>query len=110
MIDWNSLVTGPVMGVFGEPATFRPAVGAAFPILGTFHEAYASVDLVGGTGVTSVSPAIGVQLSEFPAAPLRKDRVAITPTDLHGGGLYEVKEVQPNGIGGALLMLNRVGN
>jgi hypothetical protein len=110
MIDWDQMVNGPVMSAFGEPATFLPVAGAPFPITGTFHEAYKSVDLVGGMGITSEMPALGVRLSEFPVRPLQKDRVAIVATALHGGGTYVVKEVQPNGIGGALLMLNRVGD
>lgn len=109
MIDWDRMVNGPVMGVFGEPALFQPVIGAAFGIHGTFHEAYKSVDLVGGMGVTSEMPALGVQLSEFPVHPLQKDRVVITATSLHGGGTYVVKEVQPNGVGAAVLLLNLVG-
>jgi hypothetical protein len=109
VIDWDKVVNGSVMGVFGESAVFQPVAGAPFNIHGTFHEAYKSVDLAGGMGITSEMPALGVQLSEFPVTPLQKDRVVITATALHGGGTYAVKEVQPNGIGAALLLLNRVG-
>lgn len=108
MIDWDRMVNGPIMGVFGERASFRPAGGAAFDIRGTFHEAYKSVDLLSGVGMTSEAPALGVRLSEFPAPPLQKDHVVITATSLHDGGTYIVKEVQSNGIGGALLLLNLV--
>lgn len=109
-IDWDKMVNGPVMGVFGEPALFRPASRASFGIHGTFHEAYKSVDLVDGMGMTTEMPALGVQLAEFPVAPLQKDRVVITPTALHGGGTYVVKEVRPNGVGSAVLLLNREGD
>lgn len=54
-------------------------------------------------------PALGVQLFEFEVPPRQKDRVVITPTKLHGGGTYVVKEVQPNGVGLAVLLLNYVG-
>jgi len=110
MIDWDNLLSGPVMGVFGESAVFQPVVGTPFPISGTFHEAYKSLDLAGGTGMTTEAPAIGVLLSDFSAAPKQKDRVVISATALHSGGTYVVKEVQLNGIGGALLLLNRVGD
>jgi len=110
MIDWDKAVNGPVMGVFGEPALFQPVTGTPFGIYGTFHEAYKSVDLAGGMGITSEMPALGVQLSEFLVHPLQKDRVVITATAQHGGGTYAVKEVQPNGVGAALLLLNRTGN
>jgi hypothetical protein len=109
MIDWDKVVNGPVMGVFGEPATFQPAVGAPFTIHGTFHEAYTSVVVADEMAVSTTGPAIGVRLSEFPAPPKQKDRVVITATSLHGGGTYVVKEMRPNGIGGALLLLNYVG-
>ncbi|MET3135531.1 hypothetical protein AAKU55_005842 [Oxalobacteraceae bacterium GrIS 1.11] len=109
-IDWDKLVSGPVMAVFGEAARFLPVAGAPFDIQGAFHEAYKSVDLVGGMGMTSEMPALGVRLADFPARPLQKDRVTIAATGLHGGGTYVVKEVQPNGIGGAVLLLNRMGD
>lgn len=105
-IDWDTMVNGPVMGVFGEPAMFRPATSAPFRIHGTFHESYKSLELAGGMGMTTEIPALGVQLAEFRVPPLQKDRVVITPTALHGGGTYVVKEVQKNGIGGAMLLLN----
>jgi hypothetical protein len=108
MIDWDNTLNGPVMSTFGEQALYQPAAGAAFFIHGTFHEAYKSVEIADGMGITTVSPAIGVQLSEFPVAPSQKDRIVITATGLHGGGTYVVKEVQPNGIGAALLLLNYV--
>lgn len=109
MIDWDKAVNGPVMAAFGEPAQFLPAAGTPFAIHGTFHEAYKSVEFADGMGVATESPAIGVQLSEFPTAPKQRDQVAITATALHGGGTYVVKEVRPNGIGAALLLLNYVG-
>lgn len=110
MFNWDKLVNGPVMSIFGEPATYQPALGMPFTILGTFHEAYKSVDLVGGMGITSESPALGIRLLDFARYPLQKDLVVIPVTALHGGGTYIVKEVQPNGIGGAVLLLNRMGN
>jgi hypothetical protein len=109
MIDWNRMVNGPVMAVFGDQARYQPMAGAAFDIQGTFHEAYKSLDLTGGMGVTTEMPALGVLLSDFPMLPKQKDRVAIKSTALHGGGTFVVKEVQLSGIGGALLLLNYVG-
>lgn len=109
MIDWDRMVNGPVQAQFGESAQFQPVVGVAFGIHGTFHEAYKAVDLVGGTGLTTEMPALGIQLTEFAVMPRQKDRVVITPTKLHGGGTYVVKEVQANGVGLATLLLNYVG-
>lgn len=109
MIDWDKFVNLPIQKVFGELATFQSATGLEFPITGTFHEAYKSLDLSGDTAMTTEVPALGVQLSEFPVKPKQKDLVLITPTSLHGGGTYVVKEVQPNGVGAAVLLLNRMG-
>lgn len=106
MIDWQSLLNAPVMGVFGEAASFQPRAGAAHDIHGTFHEAFKSIDLLGGSDVTSVMPELGVVLSEFQVPPQQGDLIVITPTALHGGGTYVVKEVRPNGIGVAVLLLN----
>ena len=108
-IDWNAHVNVPVMAVFGEPADFQPVVGAAYTIHGTFHEAFQSVSLAGGMDVATTSPALGVNLFEFLSPPLRGDRVVITATAEHGGGTFVVKEVRPNGIGAAILLLNYVG-
>src|SRR5476649_2519635 len=109
MIDWNRMVNTPVMGVFGEEARYLPAGGGGFDVPGTFHEAYKSLDLAGGTGVITERPALGVLLSDFPILPKQKDQVVITATALHAGGTYVVKEVQLSGVGGALLLLNYVG-
>ncbi len=109
MIDWDRMVNGPVQAQFGELAQFQPVVGAAYGIYGTFHEAYKAVDLVGGTGLTTEMPALGVQLAQFTVSPRQKDRVVITATNLHGGGTYVVKEMQANGVGMAILLLNYVG-
>jgi hypothetical protein len=105
-IDWNAHVNRPVMAIFGEPATFQPAAGTPFSISGTFHEAFQSVSLAGGMDVATTSPALGVNLFEFLSPPLRGDRVVIIATAEHGGGTFVVKEVRPNGIGAAILLLN----
>lgn len=107
-IDWNAHVNGPVMAVFGAPANFQPVVGAAFTIHGTFHEAFLSVSIAGGMDAATTSPAIGVNLSEFPTPPLQRDKVVVTATAEHGGGTFTVKEVRPNGVGAAILLLNFV--
>lgn len=106
MIDWGAIVNGPVMGLFGEPVQYLPIAGTPITINGTFHEAYNSVTVADGMPVTTESPALGVNLSDFPVPPRQKDEVTITATALHAGGIYTVKEVQKNGIGGALLLLN----
>jgi hypothetical protein len=108
VIDWDQVVNGPVMEVFGEKHRYKPVAGTPFDVPGTFHEAYSSVTVVNDMAVTTESPALGVNLSSFPAPPRQKDEVTIEATSLHGGGTFTVKEVRPNGIGGVLLLLNKV--
>lgn len=104
MIDWDSLVIGPLMKVFGEPepVRFMPATLAPFGIDGIYDPAYVEVELAGGMGVTSARPVLGVQLSQFASPPLQGDRLTIVRT----GETFLVKEVRPDGHGWAKLMLN----
>lgn len=102
MVDWDSLVLGPVQGVFGEPITFLPAIGAPLSTTGIFDEAYREVDLAGGTAVTTEHPVLGIRTSQFPALPLQGDQV-IVPSR---GKTYVIREVQIDGHGAAKLLLN----
>lgn len=102
MIDWDGKVLGPVMGVFGEAATYAPSVGAPFTVWGVYDEAYRDVDLSGGMGVTSAQPVLGVRLSQFLVAPQQDDVLTILRTN----ETFRVKEVRSDGHGGAKLMLN----
>lgn len=107
MIDWDAVVLKPVIGTLGEPATYRPATGAAFAITVVFDSGFTGVD-AGGLVVTSTSPRVGVRLAEFPASfdaeRAQGDRLTITRTGVN----YVVKEGRPDSHGGARLDLNRV--
>ena len=102
MIDWDKNVLTPLGNVFGELVQFTPAVGAAFQVTGVFDEAYKEVDLAGGMGVTTVTPVVGVRLSQFQNLPRQGDQLTILRT----AATYVVKEVRPDSHGAALLMLN----
>lgn len=85
----------------GEPLTeYVPRIGSAYPIRGVFDKAYVSVDTGGQAPVQSVSPVLGVQLSELRAAVDEGDKVRID------GVLYWITLFQPDGVAGALLKLN----
>lgn len=109
-IDWDSLVIGPVVGVFGEPFTFTPAVSnpssPPYSITGVFDEAYRELDLAGGTAATTEMPVLGVQMSQFPVMPRQGDQALCQRT----GELFVVKEVRIDGHGAAKLMLNYIGD
>lgn len=102
MIDWDKVVVGPSVKVFGEPVQYMPATTAPFPIVGIYDEAYVEVDTTSGMGVTSAKPVLGVQLSQFLMPPEQGDRLVIIRT----GEPFYVKEVRPDSHGAAKLMLN----
>lgn len=102
-IDWDKTVIGPLMGVFGQPATYQPPGGVAFNVSVVYDEAYQELAaLDDGSDLTIETPVVGVQLSEFTTAPEQGGQLTITGT----GEVFLVKQVRPDGRGGAKLMLN----
>jgi hypothetical protein len=102
-IDFDSLVNGPVADTFAEPVIFRPASGGSFPVRGVFDRAYRAVEVTGnGEAVTSVHPCIQVRLSEMPQRPAQGDLWDVPSVALS----FITREVQPDGLGFALLLLN----
>lgn len=113
MIDWDDLVLGPVMGIFGEgqpgdlstwPIYF-PRSGPSFPLAdAVFDREYAdvSIDTDSGGEITARKPVLGVRLSLFPpGSPQQSETVYIPSTGLK----WVVKDVRPDGHGEAKLML-----
>ena len=88
MIDWDGLVLAPLASTFGEPATYTPAGGSPFPIIGVFDEAYHELDLAGGMPVTTAEPVLGVRTAQFASPPQQGDTLTIAPhhRDLRGQG------------------------
>ena len=114
MVDWDGLVLGPCMATFGDTVTYTPAAGQPVQITGVFDEEYLEVTPMGAGpfsstellslgapgGITSARPVLGVQLSQFQVPPVQGDTLVVR------GDSYIVKEVQPDGHGGAKLLLN----
>jgi len=106
-IDWDAKVIGPLENVFGEPATYLPAVGTAYAITGVFDSAYKDVTLIDiGIEANAVQPVLGVRASAFRVPPLQGDAVRITSV----GKLFLVRDVRPDGHGWIKLMLADTGN
>jgi hypothetical protein len=105
MIDWDSVVIGPLMGVFAEPVTYLPLAGGSLSVTGVFDDAYQKEVMFedASTGVTEVSASIGVQLSQFPSPPVQNDKLTIVRT----GTTYIVKQSRVDSRGGARLLLTR---
>jgi hypothetical protein len=104
-IDWDSLVIGPLQGIFGEPVTYMPLAGGSLPISGVFDDAYLKEVMFedATSGVTTVSAVLGVQLSQFAIPPAQNDSLQIVRT----GSTYIVREVRVDSRGGAKLMLTK---
>lgn len=108
MIDWDTIVVGPVTGIFGEPVRYRTVGGVAAPITGVFDEPNADefdiTNLTSGA-VVNLLPVLGVQLSQLAAVgivPLQGDVL----TRASNGRCYQVAKVWEDSHGAARLDLN----
>lgn len=106
MIDWDKIVLTPLMGIFGEPVTYRPYAKQPYQITGIFDDAYLKEVMFedASQGVTEVSAVLGVQLSQFVIPPVQNDQLFVSRIN----ATYVVREVRPDSHGGAKLMLSRV--
>lgn len=86
---------------FGEAVTYWPKESPSFETTGVFDQAHIEVDPSSGMRIQSTTPRLGVRLSQLTAEPGEGDRVQIR------GQVYEVVESQPDGQGGAVLILHR---
>jgi hypothetical protein len=112
-IDWDALVLGPVMAIFGEGVPddaamanwplYTPRGLAGFRLAAAVFDAeYEQVDInADGSTSTSRRPVLGVRVALFPRMPAQNDKVTIPAT----GKTYVVRDVQSDGHGHAKLML-----
>ena len=111
MVDWDNLVHGPLMRVFGDPARvqYTPAGSATITVDGIFDEGARPVRLVDDPDVNEVVPLLGIQLSQFPAGfnprNAKGDRFVITRNGV--STTYVVKDGRPDSHGWALLEATR---
>ncbi len=101
--DLVAVVDRNTREILGGPVTYTPSVGGAVVVNGIFDASYVRVDL-GQIGVSSVGPAVFLRLSDLPSDP----EVDTTATVTVGGVAYIPHEVQPDSLGGVLLLLHRV--
>lgn len=111
-LDFDALVNETCLAAFGEdePIVYTPPRGgASFPVRGVFQESYTALMPLGrgaleaiGTlpSATGAMPVLGVRLADFVVVPAQGGVVALK------AGTYVVKEVQPDGLGWAKLLLN----
>lgn len=97
MVDFDSLVNGPVASVFGEQWLYQPVSGSAYGITGIFAEPYRRQEFRddGEAHWITVAPSVGIQLSQLKSGVAANDRL----TRLKTGVVYRINEPQPNGVG-----------
>jgi len=109
-VNWDALVIGPLQSIFAEAEkiSYFPQTGNPLQITGVFDKGYHKDKIFddGSVGVTTESPTLGIQLSQFPNLPLQNDRLSIVSVNT----TYVVREVRLDGHGGARLLLNRVSS
>ncbi len=88
--------------VLGETVTYAPSSGDPVEVRGIFDAAYVRVD-AGQAGVSSSGPAVFLCLSDLPSDPTDDEAVVTV-----GAVGYRIREAQPDGLGGVLLLLHRV--
>lgn len=111
-IDWQEKILSPNMAVFGQPILYAPVkekYQIKHPLRGIFDEAYNDIQIIDGLHVTSVSPCIGIVLSDLPVTPRQKDQILIFALIFGAPKVdtwYIVKNVEMDGHGGCKLLLN----
>jgi hypothetical protein len=108
MINWDSLVLGPLQRVFGEVVTYRPYAGQPYQITGVFDDAFLKEVMFedASQGVTEISAVLGVQLSQFVSPPIQNDQLSVASINT----TFIVREVRNDSHGGAKLMLSKVSS
>ena len=86
----------------GTPVTFNDPANCEAGPFAVFDAAHQVVELGEvDVPIDSTAPVLGVRLSDFPTAPSQDDTAVID------GGTYRVVSVQPDGQGGAMLVLRK---
>jgi hypothetical protein len=83
-----------------NPITYIPRINPRFTASGIFDEAYSELVVIDGVPVTQTMPVLGIRLGDFLEEPKQDDKL------IARGRVYKVREMRPDGHGGAKLMLN----
>jgi hypothetical protein len=80
-IDFDALVLGPCIGIFGQPAIYMPGTGGTVGVAGVFDEAFLETKFEGEAPVSNARPMLGVRASMFPGTlPVRGELFQIGGT------------------------------
>jgi hypothetical protein len=119
VIDFDALLVGPAIAVFGARVLYGRGAAADFAVGGIFDRVHLDIGFnEAGAPLTTVRTQVSVQLATFPAgfAPAPGDRVKVAlvgsrqvDADAPPSGAellaLAVADVQRDGVGGALLIL-----
>lgn len=86
-----------------EEVTYTSGAGVVVHPRGVFDAAYVKVD-AGEVGVSSAGPAVFLRFADLSSDP-EQDTAAVVAVGAQG---YRIREVQPDGQGGVLLLLHEV--
>lgn len=91
-----------VRDVLGQSITYTSGAGTVATVSGVFDAHYVRVD-AGQAGVATVGPAVFLGLADLPSDPVADASVRVTV----GGVVYAAHEVEPDGLGGVVMLLHR---
>ena len=101
----TALLLSSCLRSFGEPAVYLPVQSTQrINITVIFDETFRTLDVETGTTVQSTQPKAGIKLSELPFEPRAGDRLLIR------NKTYRITEYQPDGQGGAEVLLTEKSN
>lgn len=103
-MSWSALtdnLTKATVKTFGQPVTYQPLSLPAVSLMAIFDDKYQAVDPDSGAIITSTQPMLRVRIADLPRNPLQGDLVTIS------GVTYRVNDFEPDGGGGAMLLLHK---
>lgn len=102
-VDFSGLVLGPNITTFGRDVTVTPVASQPgnpqpYAARGVFDRAHLPEQIYQNQ-LSSTAPMLGIRLQDFSIPVVRKDEIAIDGVD------YVIDDIEPDGQGGATLML-----
>lgn len=103
--DLMAVADRSVRQTLGGSVTYTPGAGVAVVVDGIFTAPHTQIDAgEQGNGVSTVAPTVFLTLADLPSDPKTDTEGRVTVD----GVAYSWHDVQPDGMGGVLLILHRV--
>ncbi len=103
-VDWDALVVGPTVSIFGQIVTVYQSGLAEYHITGVFDEYSQILDAQdsGVVGANVTVPVVGCRVSDFKRTPAKGDKLKMSGN----GKSYTIKNPVFDGKGGVKLELS----